>query len=84
MAYTPEQVPLSQELPDVVAYLHRELSRISQAFSEDTLQVNKIYTEPKKPREGLLALADGASWNPGSGAGLYVYFTGVWKKVTLV
>lgn len=31
------------------------------------------YREPLRPRAGVVAYADGVTWNPGSGEGLYVY-----------
>ena len=41
--------------------------------------VDKTNAAPTKPREGDIRLADGASWNPGSGAGVYAYYGGTWK-----
>ena len=34
--------------------------------------------EPRAPIVGRVAYANGTSWNPGSGAGLYVYKPGGW------
>lgn len=39
------------------------------------------YVAPDKPREGMLRFADGTSWNPGSGRGLYQYVSGAWVKL---
>lgn len=33
---------------------------------------------PARPKEGMIRLADGTDWNPGSGMGLYQYRSGVW------
>jgi len=40
-----------------------------------------LFASPTKPREGMFVNADGTTWNPGAGAGIYVYHATVWKKV---
>jgi hypothetical protein len=40
----------------------------------------KTTVAPKKPRDGDWAYADGVTWNPGGGKGLY-FFTTVWTLV---
>ena len=79
MAYAPDLPPheVSTE------YILRELLRISAQFD---LIIQGRFLEilsvaPAKPRDGMLALADGTNWNPGSGKGMYVYLTGVWTKL---
>lgn len=37
-----------------------------------------VYAPPAKPRDGMYRNADGAQWNPGSGAGMYRYGAGAW------
>lgn len=63
------------------AYLSRELQLISQAFSlaQDGMTLDMQYRAPVKPRDGLVVLADGTKWNPGSGAGFYGYRAGTWR-----
>lgn len=39
------------------------------------------YNVPAKLVEPMLRVADGTSWNPGSGAGIYLYLGGVWTKL---
>jgi hypothetical protein len=39
------------------------------------------YVAPSNPEEGMIVVADGASWNPGSGAGTYEYKGGAWAKL---
>lgn len=52
----------------------RDLSRAFQKV------LPKVYTaEPTKPFDGLIVVADGTGWNPGSGAGYYGYYNGTWK-----
>lgn len=36
---------------------------------------------PDKPREGMVANANGTNWNPGGGAGLYQRLGGAWVKL---
>lgn len=47
----------------------------------DTIRLVELHEEPKKPRSGDVALADGTDWNPGSGAGYYGYYGGAWHKL---
>ena len=76
--YRPEPI---QSSTDVNRYLENELFKLSRVI--DILaagRVPKRYTAPAKPREGDLVLADGTSWNPGGGAGLYYYNAGAWVR----
>lgn len=43
------------------------------------LYVKKLYAAPSKTFEGMIVLADGATWNPGAGAGFYGYRNGAWQ-----
>jgi len=67
--------------PELVAFLARELEEISRAMSEPNqfLTLDTSYKTPSKVREGMIVLADGSSWNPGSGAGFYGYRGGSWR-----
>lgn len=61
-------------------FLTAELEKINSALAllrQGNLE--KTTVAPVKPREGMLRLADGTNWNPGSGAGVYCYYSGVWK-----
>jgi hypothetical protein len=61
-------------------YLQRELAEISYAFTGVTegRAVPVMYVEPQKPREGMVVYADGTEWDPGSGAGQYLYNGSAW------
>ena len=51
-----------------------ELLQISRAVENLLSQTyKKVYAEPEKPRDGMVVLADGTTWNPGRGEGLYRY-----------
>jgi hypothetical protein len=40
------------------------------------------YAAPDKPSQGNIRYADGTSWNPGSGEGIYFYnAAGAWTKL---
>ena len=79
MAYVPSPTP-EKVTSD---YLMQELLRISAQFDlifqGRFLEVSA--SPPVKPREGMLAVADGTHWNPGSGKGLYEYRSGSWAKL---
>ncbi|WP_208281464.1 hypothetical protein [Massilia oculi] len=60
-------------------FLREELLRLKAALdavSDGFLP--PAYAPPAKPRDGMLRNADGLSWDPGSGAGLYRYGAGTW------
>jgi hypothetical protein len=54
----------------------REIAGVLQAlqFGREKMQ----YVAPKQVYDGLIVLADGTHWNPGSGKGYYGYYTGAW------
>ena len=45
------------------------------------MQLNPSYTEPPKPRDGMIVYADGTQWNPGSGEGYYGYYNSTWNSL---
>lgn len=81
MSYAPRPVPGND--PAVLAqWMQDELQAIGRSFREiEILQLRVLNVAPKRPREGMIAYADGTNWNPGSGAGPYAYIGGVWTKL---
>ena len=77
--YTPE--PPGEFAGSV--YIYRELLRISTALGliAEGRFLEIRAAEPSKPREGMLVVADGTNWNPGSGKGLYERKNGSWSKL---
>ncbi len=74
--YIPRQPPADPaQLP---GFLLVEIQNISRGTVTDTVQLRPQAVAPAKPRAGLLVEADGTNWNPGSGAGLYIYRAGAW------
>lgn len=61
--------------------IQQELEQVSRAMSEpnDILLLEMRYVAPPKPRDGMLVLADGVNFNPGSGAGFYGFRAGAWR-----
>lgn len=79
MPYIPRNIPSDPaELP---GFLLVELENISRATRVSFLHLEELHVAPARPRSGDVALADGTSWNPGSGAGFYGYYGGSWKKL---
>lgn len=79
MRYEPESPPPTKENPILATYLTQELRRIAEAFLgvEEVLLV-ELNVAPDKPRDGMIILADGTNFNPGSGAGFYGRSAGAW------
>jgi len=44
----------------------------------DSVQLNVLSSAPDNPATGMIAFADGAGWNPGLGAGPYIYMGSWW------
>lgn len=75
--YAPSEPPRDPEA--LQRFLREELQKVSTAITALSLgHLDKSYAAPKKPRDGDIRYADGTSWNPGSGAGVYVYKTSSW------
>lgn len=78
VSYSPGVVP--DDPGELKRYLSDEFAKISAAVQLLAAgQVDKTYSAPSKPRDGMIRLADGTRWNPGSGAGLYCYRDGAWR-----
>lgn len=79
--YRPNNVPASEkELP---AFLNEELWRIAREWmtADDAMFLKILHVAPSKTMEGMIVLADGVDWNPGSGQGMYRFQGGSWKFV---
>lgn len=60
--------------------MQEELNKIAQAMetADPFITLDTLYAAPKKYREGTIVKADGTTWNPGSGAGVYCRRGGAW------
>lgn len=68
----------------LLSYCVRQFRSISQSLIGMVVEhvVFSVHDmEPRKPREGMVVMADGTNWNPGSGVGLYRYTGGSWVKI---
>ena len=61
--------------------VNQELDRVAVAMAQPTdyLALQTLYASPSRYFDGMLVLADGTTWNPGSGAGPYARVAGAWK-----
>lgn len=77
--YVPSRPALAT--PEALSrYLFEELGRISLAFDglRSNLTLDELHVAPPRPVKGMIVLADGTNWNPGSGAGYYGYDGSAW------
>lgn len=75
---TPPAVSNVQELLD---YVTREFQNLQETLNSEVLELKTSYKAPTKLRDGMIVLADGTQWNPGSGAGYYGYYGASWRKL---
>ena len=59
------------QLDRVIRELGRELS--------SPLILPVLYAAPDKPKDGQIVYADGTTWDPGSGEGIYCYYNSAWN-----
>jgi hypothetical protein len=77
----------AQQVPPDPAALPQSVARIQLAIEQAAhrpqpfLEVETLHAEPERVREGMVVLADGTDWNPGSGAGFYGYYGSAWVKL---
>lgn len=75
---TPPAVSNVQELLD---YCAKEFQALQDSLNSAIWELQTSYAPPNKLRPGMIVLADGTLWNPGSGAGFYGYYGGSWHKL---
>lgn len=79
MTYKPVGMPTTKEIPELRDSIDREFLAVAQAFQlTDMMTLLETHVAPTRPRTGLVVFADGSDWNPGSGAGVYVYRGAAW------
>jgi len=70
-------VPVTaEELPQFLAGLLPTLQEALVVLRAGGLE--ELNAEPVRKYTGLIVLADGTNWNPGSGQGVYCYYGGGW------
>jgi len=45
------------------------------------LTLEERFAAPNKPVDGQVEFADGTTWNPGGGKGIYAYYSSAWNKL---
>jgi hypothetical protein len=68
--FVPTGQPLEQEMKALVEAMQSP---------NQALFLTPLAVAPLKPRDGMLVMANGTNWNPGSGAGFYGYRAGSWR-----
>jgi hypothetical protein len=69
-----------EELPGYLNETFIELGAVVELLRDGHLDV--VYEAPTKPSQGDIRYADGTSWNPGSGEGIYFFNSaGSWVKL---
>jgi len=74
--------PQTDSEAELRRWLLQELQRVGTIMQELAVQqVTEHNAAPKKLRTGMVVLADGTNWNPGSGRGYYGYdaATAAWR-----
>lgn len=62
--------------------LEQTLLLLSKAVEELQKSIGMVTNVvPVRPIEGMVRIADGTNWDPGSGAGMYLYLGGAWNKL---
>lgn len=78
--YLPRHVPTDEkQIPIFLLQEFQEIAKVLEVLTKGHVEVT--FAEPDKLKEGLVRLADGYRWNPGSGKGVYVYYDGGWHKL---
>jgi len=77
------QLLTAGDLETLKMQLKQEFATIAmeQAQPSDYMALNTLYAAPKRIFDGMVILADGTVFNPGSGAGVYARVAGAWVKL---
>jgi hypothetical protein len=69
-----------EDIPRFIDNMLLEIRPVLDLVRDGHLDVTTV--EPVKPQQGNIRYADGTSWNPGSGEGIYFYnSSGAWVKL---
>jgi hypothetical protein len=66
-------LPAPQEPKGLAGWCVRHFQRVAAMWGADVDSVTLVvlHAAPAQTRPGMLVIADGTDWDPGSGAGLY-------------
>lgn len=68
---------------EIAKWVFGELARIEQElnFPREFYMLKTLNEPPPRTKTGMVVLADGTNWNPGSGAGVYAFYGSAWNKL---
>lgn len=74
------------DLKELQTWVFDQLKLIEKEFNfqRDAYYLKPLTAAPRKPRDGMVVYADGTTWNPGGGRGIYAYIddgTPAWTKL---
>jgi hypothetical protein len=77
--YTPRNPPAQWD----PQWFAQEQQNIRQAMESavNGVILTTLYAAPSRIYEGMIVKADGATWNPGAGAGIYARVSSAWTKL---
>lgn len=80
--YTPGNLDASSLIALGIT-LRIELEKLALQLSQPAayMALDTLYAAPKRIFEGMVVKADGTTWNPGGGAGVYARVSGAWVKL---
>lgn len=81
MPWEPAAPPLlsDENANELGRWALQQMQQLAAALENpDITHYNVLHVEPEKPREGQVVVADGTDWDPGDGAGQYMYIGGAW------
>lgn len=70
-------VRIYNQSEDLSLYLQHEFNNFER-YLEERFKITEYHVAPLNPYNGMIVLADGTDWNPGSGGGFYGYYNGSW------
>ena len=78
-----DRPPNFKNLDQVAQWVDDQFGNLQRALNTglNDIQLVELNAEPVRPRNGMIVLADGTNWDPGSGAGFYGYRGGSWMKL---
>ena len=72
--YAPTAPKVGDKIDEAfLVWLNDELTRISAAITDNQFGKDVLTEAPVRYYQGMIVFADGVSWNPGSGEGVYSY-----------
>lgn len=72
--YAPTAPKVGDKIDEAfLVWLNDELTRISAAITDNQFGKDVLTEAPVRYYQGMIVFADGVSWNPGFGEGVYAY-----------